>query len=118
MELHLSNIVVDCADPERLAAFWGEALGVGVRTRWNQYVILEPDVVGGPALTFQQVPEPKTTKNRLHLDIDVHELEPATDRLLGLGASLIQELEEDGVTIRVLADPEGNELCLVRSPAA
>lgn len=117
MELHLSD-VVDCADPERLAGFCGQVLGVRVRMCWNQYVIVEPDVVGGPALTFQQVPEPEAGKNRTHLDIDVQDLDDATYRLLGLGATLLDELEQDGVTVRVLADLEGNELCLVRSGAA
>lgn len=107
------HVVVDCADPEALAAFWSAALAVGVEGRWHQYVMLEPTVPGGPALAFQQVPEPKAGKNRLHLDLMVDDLAGAADRIVALGGTGVSEVTEDGVTVRVFADPEGNELCLV-----
>ena len=75
--------------------------------------MLEPTVPGGPALAFQRVPEPKAGKNRLHLDLMVDDLDHAAGRLEALGATRVSEVAEDGVTVRVFADPEGNELCLV-----
>ncbi|WP_431683477.1 VOC family protein [Kitasatospora sp. KL5] len=118
MQLRVSHIVVDCRDPETLAAFWSEALGVGIAQRWRQYVILAPTDSGAPAMAFQRVQEPKTGKNRMHVDFTVTDPEEVTDRLVGLGAGVVDEVSEDGVTARVLADPEGNEFCLVRVPSA
>ncbi|HEY5153784.1 MAG TPA: VOC family protein, partial [Acidimicrobiales bacterium] len=73
----LSHIVVDCADPERLARFWTEALGIEVAAHWNQYVILAPTSEGAPALAFQEVSEAKQTKNRVHVDVEVADLDVA-----------------------------------------
>jgi predicted enzyme related to lactoylglutathione lyase len=114
MALRMSHIVVDCHDPEYLAAFWTEVLGVGVALRWKQYVILDAPDGGGPALAFQQVTEARTGKNRVHVDFTVTDLDEVTERLSRLGARVTGETTEDGVTARVLADPEGNEFCLVR----
>lgn len=109
----LSHVVVDCADADRLAAFWAAVLDVEVGGRWKQYVLLKAPGGGGPALAFQEVPEPKAGKNRVHLDLTVDDLDAATTAALALGATVVGEASEDGVTARVLADPEGNELCLV-----
>jgi predicted enzyme related to lactoylglutathione lyase len=114
----MSHIVLDCADPERLAAFWAELAGVGIKSRWRQYVMLEAAVSGAPAMAFQRVGEPKTGKNRAHVDFTVEDLEAATDRAVALGGSVLDETTEDGVTVRVMADPEGNEFCFVRLPQA
>ncbi|WP_367318881.1 VOC family protein [Streptomyces sp. HUAS ZL42] len=116
MELHVSHIVMDCADPERLAAFWSDFLGVQIKTRWRQYVLLEPSRDGASALAFQRVGEAKTGKNRAHVDLTVPDLEAATRHAVSFGAVVIDETTEDGVTVRVMADPEGNEFCLVRLP--
>ncbi len=109
----LGHLVVDCADPDRLAAFWCEMLGVEVQSRWNQYVILAPHQEGAPGLAFQQVPEAKTTKNRVHLDFTVDDLAVATELILGAGGSQVDQHEQGGVIARIMADPEGNEFCLV-----
>jgi catechol 2,3-dioxygenase-like lactoylglutathione lyase family enzyme len=108
-----SHVVVDCTDPEALAAFWTTALGVGVDHRFGQYVFLEPTVPGAPALAFQRVPDPTPGKNRLHLDLVTDQVEAVVDRLLALGARHVRSLDEDGLRLEVLADPEGNELCIV-----
>ncbi|MET8979016.1 VOC family protein [Streptomyces sp. NPDC004539] len=71
---------------------------------------------GVPALVFQRVGEAKTGKNRVHVDLTVADLEAATRHPLALGALVVDETIEDGVTARVMADPEGNEFCLVRFP--
>jgi len=109
----LSHLVVDCTDADRLATFWSAALGVEVAARWHQYVMLTPTVEGGPAMAFQEVPEPKQGKNRVHVDLEVPDLDGASAQVEALGGSVIQDHEQDGVHIRVVADPEGNELCLV-----
>jgi predicted enzyme related to lactoylglutathione lyase len=109
----LSHLVIDCADADRLAEFWSEALGVEVAARWNQYVMLTPTTEGGPAVAFQEVAEPKQGKNRVHVDLEVPDLDEASARVEALGGSVLEDHEQDGVHIRVVADPEGNELCLV-----
>jgi predicted enzyme related to lactoylglutathione lyase len=112
----LSHFVIDCHDPEALSAFWADLLGVEVHFRWHQYVMLRPTVEGGPALTFQQVDEPKVGKSRAHLDIAVDDLEAAIAYAVERGATRLQRNEEDGVVLEILADPEGNEFCLVKVP--
>src|SRR4051794_12042783 len=90
-----SHVIIDCAEPERLAEFWGELLGVGVRGRWQQYVALQPTAPGAPSVCFQQVPETKAGKNRVHLDLAVPDLEEADRRVSALGASRLQGVEQD-----------------------
>jgi catechol 2,3-dioxygenase-like lactoylglutathione lyase family enzyme len=108
-----SHVVVDCTDPDVLVAFWTTALGVEVDHRFAQYVFLEPTVTGGPALAFQQVPEPKAGKNRLHLDLVTDRVEEVVARLREAGARHVGSLDEDGLHLVVLVDPEGNEFCVV-----
>lgn len=111
-----AHIVIDCLDPERVATFWSGALGVPVQYRWHQYVMLKPTAGGHPGLAFQGVPEGKQGKNRVHLDLAVDDLDRAQRAAEALGGTLLHEHQQDGVTVRVMADPEGNELCLVRTP--
>lgn len=111
---HFAHIVIDCDDPGRLAAFWSQVLDVEVAYEWHQYVVLKAGLPGHPALAFQKVPEPKAGKNRVHLDVAVEDLATAQARVEALGGSFLVEHGEDSVTVRVMADPEGNELCLVR----
>lgn len=113
------TVTVDCTDPERLAGFWAALLGYDRVGGVAQYASIGPAAGGvrGPKLIFQAVPEPKVGKNRLHLDLDLEPgeaLEPAVERAMSLGASIVGEVvEEHGLRWRVLADPEGNELCIV-----
>lgn len=109
----LSHVVIDCADADRLADFWSAALGVEVAARWHQYVMLTSTADGGPALAFQEVAEPKQDKNRVHVDLEVGDLDQASAEIVSLGGSVLASHEQDGVRLRVVADPEGNELCLV-----
>ena len=113
MPHRLAHVVVDCADPELLAAFWAAALGVAIDHRFEQYVFLAATADGGPALAFQRVPEPKLGKNRLHLDLVVDDLATAVAELVALGARHVASVDEQGVRLEVLADPEGNELCVI-----
>lgn len=113
----LGAVIIDCADPERLAAFWGSLLGVKVSGRLGdppQYVDLEPPS-GIPYLGFQRVPEPKGVKNRVHIDLNVDDVDRATQRIEGLGGARasVGDVREYGYAWRVMADPEGNEFCLI-----
>jgi predicted enzyme related to lactoylglutathione lyase len=110
-------IVIDAADPDALRDFWIAATGYVAFGAAGAYRSATPPAgESGPKLVFQGVDDPRTpTKNRLHLDIVVgDEIEAETERLLGLGATRVTEvIEEVGTRWIVLADPEGNEFCLV-----
>lgn len=111
-------VVIDCSDPEGLAAFWGAVLGLDVGFRLGeapQYVQLTEAGTGAIVLVFQRVPEPKTVKNRLHLDLVVDDVEAASSRIgvLGGTGALQEDFDEYGYQWRRVADPEGNEFCLV-----
>ena len=110
----LAHIVIDCHDPQALAAFWSAALGVPVAYEWHQYVMLGVTGDGHPGLAFQRVPEPKQGKNRVHLDLTVDDLDRSQASVEALGGTFVEEHGEASVTVRVMADPEGNELCLVK----
>ena len=114
------NVSVDCADPYKLCRFWSEVTGKPIPEEDQP----GDDEVGihlndGTALLFLRVPEPKTVKNRMHLCLqpDIPRDEEV-ERLLGLGATLVNDLRNpDGTGWAVLADPEGNEFCVLRSAA-
>ena len=105
---HISFIYLDSQEPQRLATFWAALLGVGIEDRPGQYLDLKP-LPNGLTIGFQAVEEPKVAKNRLHFDINVHDLEEATARVEALGGRRIADVED----WRVMADPEGNEFCLI-----
>ncbi|MFB4194629.1 VOC family protein [Streptomyces carpaticus] len=117
MASHIVNIAVDCADAYGLARFWSEVTGHPLHPQDRpgdpEVQVLLPE---GPVLHFNQVPEPKTVKNRLHLCLRPEtSREEETERLLALGATEVADLRNpDGTGWVVLADPEGNELCVLR----
>ena len=113
MSASVGYLVIDATDPERLARFWCGLLDVGVETTIGdgQFVVLSP-AKDGLTVGFQRVPEGKTGKNRLHLDLIVGDLDQATAEVETLGGrwlepGSIRELE--GFQWRCMADPEGNE---------
>ena len=108
------GLVLDCADPERLAEFWAEALGYANVGSAGVYVALYPREGTGPKLLLQRVTEPKATKNRMHLDIEVPDIDMEAARLCGLGAQRVSDdtHSEHGSTWILMADPEGNEFCI------
>lgn len=115
--LHVS---VDCADPYKLCQFWSEVTGkpipdTGAPGDDEVGIALE----GGIDLLFLKVPEPKTVKNRLHVCLQPDTArDDEVERILGLGATLVNDLRNpDGTGWAVLADPEGNEFCVLRSAA-
>ena len=110
----LAYIIIDCQDNLRVATFWSNILGLELETEPSPpYIDLVQPPHGGPKLSFQQVEEPKATKNRLHMDIQVPDLQAATEQIVALGGRLIQECVEPPYAWRVMADPEGNEFCIV-----
>lgn len=107
-------LVIDSVDPARIASFWCGLLGVE-EDGWfgRDYLILTDDDRRVPPIAFQRVPEAKTIKNRVHVDLEVDDLEAAIERVLELGGSIASEERElMGYRWRVMADPEGNEFCL------
>jgi Glyoxalase-like domain len=138
------QVTFDAADPPALAAFWGELIGYVEqdppegfdsweawavandlpREDWDRYAArVDPDGVG-PRLYFQRVPEPKTAKNRVHLDLAVgggrdtppeesrRLVSAAVERATAAGATKLREVDEGDEHWVVMADPEGNEFCL------
>ena len=106
----ISALAVDCADPPALAEWWTELLG--------GQVVVDADgdarlvTAAGLAIDFLRVPEPKTVKNRLHLDLATSDLAAATEQALRMGAERADDVYAGG-SWRVLRDPEGNEFCLL-----
>ncbi|MEV0303612.1 VOC family protein [Streptomyces prasinus] len=114
----VQNVAIDCANAYELARFWGEVTG---RPPHPEDEPGDPEVqvplAEGPVLHFNQVPEGKTIKNRIHLCLRPEtSREQEVERLLGLGAALVTDRRNpDGSGWAVLADPEGNEFCVLRS---
>jgi predicted enzyme related to lactoylglutathione lyase len=106
------QIVVDAEDPARLARWWAEALGyVVVHEEPDEVEIRRaPEVL--PGLLFTPVPEPKTGKNRLHIDLRPDDQEAEVERLVDMGARHV-DIGQHDVGWVILADPEGNEFCVL-----
>lgn len=116
------GVVMDCADPVALADFWQAAIGFEVRTGdGDAYVTLSGSTLRRPLnhLTLQRVPEPKTAKNRTHLDLFAGDVAAEVERLVALGATVDSTMPGAGpgeLAMAVLADPEGHELCVIARP--
>jgi predicted enzyme related to lactoylglutathione lyase len=107
---------LDCRDAERLSAFWAEVLGYSSHGgRGSFWPLVPPESLEEPWFVLQEVSEPKSGKNRMHLDIHVTDLEGEAKRLEALGARRISEdaVVQSTYSWLVMADPEGNEFCLV-----
>jgi predicted enzyme related to lactoylglutathione lyase len=112
----LFGISFDTHDAAKVAQFWAAALGrqLADGAEADNAVVLPGDVTTtGPRLAFHQVPEDKTVKNRVHLDLTTTELDSETDRLQRLGATIVRDISENGNHWITLADPEGNEFDLI-----
>ncbi|GAA2760716.1 VOC family protein [Actinopolymorpha rutila] len=112
-------VTLDCLDLDALAEFWETALSpLAYRRGFDAPPYLSLVSEQGPPLLLQKVPEPKSAKNRMHLDLGVQDLEAEVDRLLRLGAKTVAtDLTEHGFRWAVLADPEDNEFCVFVKPA-
>ena len=108
------DLVIDCADPAALAPFWRDALDYREYFTDASFAVLVPKDGNSSPLVLQGVPEPKSGKNRMHLDIVVDDIEPEVARLQALGATRLDERAQsfgDTLWIR-MADPEMNEFCV------
>jgi predicted enzyme related to lactoylglutathione lyase len=111
---HVWYVTVDCRDPEGLAIFWSTVLGLPVKGRFDaSFVMLDRPSEDAVAMAFQRVPEPKVTKNRVHVDLRLEDLDGVTALVERLGGSRVEDHEEEGFRWRVMRDPEGNEFCLM-----
>jgi predicted enzyme related to lactoylglutathione lyase len=106
---------IDCSDPAALAGFWSEVLGRPVNPGADaENAVIDPtDPASGPRLAFHKVPEPKTVKNRLHLDLRTDQFEAESRRLTALGATPLQDMSKATARWTTFADPEGNEFDLI-----
>lgn len=108
------GLVLDCADPVALAEFWATALDYAIVGEAGNYVALVPNGRPGPKLLLQRVEEAKRVKNRMHIDIETPDIRSEAARLEAHGATRVQPdtRSEHGSTWILMADPEGNELCV------
>jgi predicted enzyme related to lactoylglutathione lyase len=112
----LAAVIVDAADPDGLAPFWEAASGFSVAIRTDHVVGLRPPEDTGPALALVRVDDPKVVKNRVHLDVRPFpgdDQQAEVDRLLALGARPADAGQTGDESWVVLADPEGNEFCVL-----
>ncbi len=116
MGIEIGGVTIDCADPAKLAGFWTAALDYEVGTDiQGVFVFLVPrGTVPGEAeyVALQKVDEPKSSKNRVHIDLHTDDRLAEVERLVDLGATVLGEQSVPGFAWTVLADPEGNEFCV------
>lgn len=119
--LRIQCITIDCENPKKLAEFWAAALDWKITFEDEIEVCLElldgsPEVGRIPDILFLKNPEKKSVKNRLHLDLRPQDQEAEVARLEALGAKKIEigQSKYEGTTWVVMADPEGNEFCILR----
>ena len=128
MTVQIASVTFDCADALTVGQFWSAALGrpldpgassgfaaIGFAGRRDKvgWAPVEPD--HAPTWIFTQVPEPKSAKNRMHLDVTAPDPEAEVARLVDLGATRVGDMNEYGYTWTVMADPEGNEFCVAKA---
>jgi predicted enzyme related to lactoylglutathione lyase len=118
MPNRLNGITIDCADPARLASFWSALLDIAVTGEHGDdpgWATVGSRHDGHPRLTFQRVPEPQTTKVRIHLDIQVDDIDAGRQQVERLGGrwSGARYDYDEGVVVGMQA-PEGHEFCLVQ----
>ncbi len=113
MTLRLANITLDCDDPVAVARFWSDVLGRPVDDDRSEFFCsIGRGDDAQPAWLFIKVPEGKTVKNRVHVDLHADDREAEVARLVGLGATRLSDHDEWGGVWTTLADPEGNEFCV------
>jgi len=116
--VHVGSVVIDCNDLPRMLAFWSAALGYVPRDDppGEDFVVLRDPAGARVNVSLQVVPEPRTGKNRLHLDLYTSAAEAEVARLLSLGATRAPRAPEPGDDFVLLQDPEGNVFCVVEKP--
>jgi len=118
MATRLGGITIDCADPARLASFWSALLDRAVTGEHGDdagWATAGSRLDDQPRLTFQRVPEPKTAKVRIHLDIQVDDIDTARQQVESLGGRWSGERHDyDHGVVTIMHDPEEHEFCLVQ----
>ena len=109
----LTHVGIDVADLERAEAFYSALLGVRRESAWEQYLAFEP-LPSGLTVYLQRVPDKKTGKTRVHMDLTVPDVPAALVRVEALGGMALCDFVEPGDDLAVVADPDGNEFCLLK----
>ncbi|MEJ3746568.1 VOC family protein [Actinomycetes bacterium KLBMP 9797] len=117
MSSQWESLVVDARDPARLARWWAEALGYQITYEKPDEVEIRRTSGELPGLVFVPVSDGKTVKNRLHIDLRPADQAAEVERLVDMGARHVDVGQADDATWVVLADPEGNEFCVLRAAA-
>ena len=114
------EVTIDCRSVPVVAEFWRRLIGlVRLEDPLPGWARAASTVPGGPALTFQPVPEPKVGKTRVHLDLRTSDLVAGLGRIRALGGDWTGEIHvDDEGTVAVMADPEGTEFCLLGPPGS
>jgi len=113
MGVRISNVTIDTNDLATTTAFWQALTGYQLDASDEGSSTLTDPAKSGPSLYLQLVPEPRPGKNRVHLDLFAGDLDGEVGRARGLGATEVQRFTEGSGGWVVLADPEGNEFCIV-----
>ena len=116
MASRFTELSVDSRDPETIATFWSQVLGYEITERDDDGVLIEGPEGSGPGIFFAKVPEAKRVKNRLHIDVSPRDRDQAeeVERIKALGAREIDIGQGDQSWV-VMADPEHNEFCVLRT---
>jgi predicted enzyme related to lactoylglutathione lyase len=120
MTVHHVGVTLDCVDLELIKGFWSQALDLPDVEQEGDYLLLRAEAgasrSGVRGLTLQRVPEAKSGKNRMHLDVVVDDVDAEVDRLVALGATVLaREAEPTAEELTVMSDPEGNEFCVIKA---
>jgi Glyoxalase-like domain len=117
MACRFTELIVDARDPDLLARFWGDVLGWEVGESKAEIAWLKPPSPAVPLMAFVPVPEGKSVKNRIHIDVSPTDRtrDEEVERVLALGAQRADVGQGEDVSWVVLADPEGNEFCILGS---
>lgn len=120
MSIRIQCICVDTTDPASIATWWSQALGWRITLQSDDEWVLEPPAGSpedgvSPDLLFLKVPEPRTTKNRLHLDLRPDDQAAELARFEELGARRVDVGQSGDASWVVMADPDGNEFCILRA---
>ncbi len=109
----LYHIGIDVSDLDRAEAFYSALLGIERSAQWNQYLSFKP-MPNGVVVYLQQVPEKKTSKSRVHVDLTVPDVLAALAQVEALGGRSLPDYGEPNEVSAVVADPDGNEFCLMQ----
>jgi predicted enzyme related to lactoylglutathione lyase len=113
VSVHFHEVVIDCADPRSLARWWASVTGYDLYSDEDDWASVHGEGDRKIIIGFQKVPESKVVKNRVHVDLGAADIESEAQRMESLGAKRLWVSEDPEDPFIVLADPEGNEFCVV-----